>query len=362
MKPIKFTRNELYNLVWRESLPSLSKKYDITYSDLRKTCVAMNIPLPKAGYWQNLWLGKQVPVEPLPETSTGQQEATLNFLEEGDERTVKSKAAAKIQKEKIEEDPKLNFTVPSKISKPDALVEAARKDLLNKKSWGFGHGAGLVMCSGNIFDISVSPQNVGRALRFMDAFIKLLKSRSNSIITEHGKTYAVVEGEKVKISIKEKSKRFVIKETSGYENSEYKPTGVMSFKMVIFYKDTEWKDGKHSLEDQLSLIVSTMEVKAREHKQEMLRWEKEREKDAEERRLIREREERKAKELAAFKRLLDEAQEWHRVAILREYIDKVEARAIAKSGASEDLKTWLSWARGMADAHDPLNNDYKPYF
>ena len=132
--------------------------------------------------------------------------------------------------------------------------------------------------------------------------------------------------------------------------------------MVIFYKDTEWKDGKVPLEEQLSTIVSIMEVKAREHKQEMLRWKIEREKEAEERRVIREQEERKASELAAFKRLLDEAQEWRRVAILREYIDKVEARSLEKSGGSEDLKTWLSWARTMAEKYDPLNNDYKPYF
>jgi hypothetical protein len=361
MKPIKITRKELYDLVWRESLPSISKKYNVSYYDLRKTCVKMNIPLPKAGYWQNLWLGNKIFIEPLSDSYSGQQECTLNLLEEGDVRTKKVKAAAIIQKEKIEEDTKLNFSVPSKLSKPDALVESARKNL-NKKPWSFGHGAGLVTCSGNIFDISVSPQNVDRALRFMDAFIKLLKSRSNSITSEHGKTYAVVEGEKVKISIKEKSKRFVFKETNGFEKSEYKPTGILSFKMVIFYKETEWKDSKLPLEDQVSVILSTMEVKAREHKQLMLSWENKREKEAEARRLIKQQEELKAKELAAFKSLIEEAQVWHHTVILREYIDKVETRALAKSSPSEDLKTWLLWARGMADAHDPLNNDYKPYF
>lgn len=58
MNPIKFTRRELHQLVWQESLPSLAKTYDISYYGLRKLCDGMAIPLPKQGYWQNLWLGK----------------------------------------------------------------------------------------------------------------------------------------------------------------------------------------------------------------------------------------------------------------------------------------------------------------
>lgn len=100
-----------------------------------------------------------------------------------------------------------------------------------------------------------------------------------------------------------------------------------------------------------------MEVKAREHKQEMLRWKIEREKQEEELRTIRAQEERIEKELAAFKRLLDNAQEWHRVEVAREYIEKVEKMLLAKGSASDDTKKWLSWARCMLDVYDPLNND-----
>ncbi len=360
MKSINFTRSELHELVWRVSLPSISKKYDISYHDLRKTCITMDVPLPKAGYWQNIWLGKEVTIEPLSNSSSAQQECTLNLFEEGDARTEKAKTANKILKEKIEEDSKLTLTVPNKLSKPDALVEAAKKDMDNGRAWDFGHTAGLIVCSKHILDVSVSPGNLGRALRFMDAFIKLIKARGNNIIVENRKTYAVIEGEKVPIVLKEKSKRFVIKEASGYEKSEYKPTGILSFKMVIsFYKETEWKDGKLPLEDQLSLILSTMEVKARDHKQEMLRWHKKAEEDENERQKLREEEQLKAKELAAFNDLLTEAQEWRRVAVLREYIDKVEARAIEKNVGTEYLKTWLSWARRMADKYDPLKDIYK---
>jgi hypothetical protein len=359
MKSIKFTRHELYQLVWQESLPSLAKKYDTTYHDLRKICLAMEIPLPKAGYWQNLWLGKKVIVEPLPDSSLAQQECTLSLLEDGETRTVKVKPE-KILKEKDEQTSDVSLRVLGRLTKPETLVEAARKDLEKKSPWNFGHDAGMVSCSKDLLDITVSPRNVGRAIRFMDALIKIIKGRGNSILIESGKTYAVIEGEKVKIVFREKRKRVEV--PGKYSSFEYKPTGILCFKMVIFYKDTEWTDGKILLENQLYSIVSVMEAKAKEHKQKMLRWKIESEKEEEERRVIRQQKERRIKELEAFKRLLDEAQEWRQVDILRKYIDKVEAKVLEKGPASEDLKTWLTWAREMADKYDPLNNEYKPYF
>ncbi len=62
-----FTRKELYDLVWSESLLTLCKKYAISDVGLRKICVRMNIPLPKAGHWMKLQFGKKVRVIPFPE-------------------------------------------------------------------------------------------------------------------------------------------------------------------------------------------------------------------------------------------------------------------------------------------------------
>ncbi len=60
MDSIHFTRKELYDLVWKEPLLTLSKKYDISDVGLRKVCIRMKIPLPKAGHWQKLRHGKKV--------------------------------------------------------------------------------------------------------------------------------------------------------------------------------------------------------------------------------------------------------------------------------------------------------------
>jgi len=66
MNKVSFTRKELYDLVWSNSMLSLSKKYDISDVGLRKICIRMNIPLPRVGYWEKLKAGKRLKIIRLP--------------------------------------------------------------------------------------------------------------------------------------------------------------------------------------------------------------------------------------------------------------------------------------------------------
>ena len=47
----EFTRQELYDLVWREPLRTLAKTLHISDVRLAKICRRANIPLPGLGYW-----------------------------------------------------------------------------------------------------------------------------------------------------------------------------------------------------------------------------------------------------------------------------------------------------------------------
>jgi len=60
MKQVKFTRQELYDLVWSESMLSHAKKYAISDVGLRKKCRNLEIPLPNNGYWAKVQYGKKV--------------------------------------------------------------------------------------------------------------------------------------------------------------------------------------------------------------------------------------------------------------------------------------------------------------
>src|ERR1035437_7879654 len=159
----------------------------------------------------------------------------------------------------------------------------------------------MVYCSRELLDISVTVANVGRALRFMDTFIKLLRVRGHNIIVKYNKTYAFLQGEEVEISFKERTKRVVVTDSRNWQSSEYHPTGILVFKMKVFYRETEWKDEKLPLESQLSKILAKMEIKANEHKLEQLEWKKERERQEEQERIKQARIARKEKELSDFK-------------------------------------------------------------
>lgn len=66
MEQQNFTREELYQLVWSEPMLTLSKKYLISDSGLRKLCIRLDIPIPRAGHWQKLKFRKKVYNSPLP--------------------------------------------------------------------------------------------------------------------------------------------------------------------------------------------------------------------------------------------------------------------------------------------------------
>ena len=57
-------REKLYNEVWKEPVTTVSKRYGISDTGLRKRCKALNIPLPSVGYWAKLKAGKSVEEKP----------------------------------------------------------------------------------------------------------------------------------------------------------------------------------------------------------------------------------------------------------------------------------------------------------
>ena len=63
---VTFERQALFEEVWTTPLTTLSKKYGLSDNGLRKICVSLGIPLPKAGHWAKLAVGKAVPRPKLP--------------------------------------------------------------------------------------------------------------------------------------------------------------------------------------------------------------------------------------------------------------------------------------------------------
>jgi hypothetical protein len=58
IKDRKFTRKELYDLVWSEPIKSVATSIGISNVALAKHCKKANIPVPSRGYWARKYAGK----------------------------------------------------------------------------------------------------------------------------------------------------------------------------------------------------------------------------------------------------------------------------------------------------------------
>jgi hypothetical protein len=340
------TRKELYDLVWSIPMSTLSKKYKISNNDLKKICANMQIPLPNSSYWSNLRIGKVVNITPLGTSYKG--EDTVALVLRGDESLNDPLA---ILQRKIEDESTLPLVVPSKLSEPDKLIIQAKKSLLTKKSYGFR--GGHVISGFDELSISVAPERVDRALLFMDSFIKLLRSRGHSINVKEHSTYVIVNNEKFQLSLREKN-RWVPE--NDWAN-RYQSTGILILSCRLDCIDKlEWKDGTTLLEDQLSKILAKLEMKSIEEKERRLSLEKYWAEQEEKERIIREIQQRRAAELSNFKQLLLEAERWHKVTMLRTYINSLESMAKSNDMFSDEIKNRIKWSREKADWYDPMIN------
>jgi len=102
----------------------------------------------------------------------------------------------------------------------------------------------------------------------------------------------------------------------------------------------------------LSRILAKLELESKERKEYQARleasWAKQEEKQIRE-----EIQSRKNKELADFKELFVKAQRLHQANIIRAYVHRVESKAIKEEKMTEEIQSWIDWARKKADWIDP---------
>jgi len=110
------------------------------------------------------------------------------------------------------------------------------------------------------------------------------------------------------------------------------------------------------LEDQLAIIIAKLESVSNKKKKEKLYYAEQNGKREELERKAKELEIQKEKEIQDLKNLLLEVERWQQAKMLREYLNALEEKANKEMNLTEELKTWLCWARQKADWHDPLIN------
>lgn len=178
----------------------------------------------------------------------------------------------------------------------------------------------------------VSPKNVGRALRIVNTLIKALRSMGYDIRCG-SETYAIIEGEPIKIRLREKLFRTVNDEKEySWINYDYRPSNILCFKMGRWSGEAEWRDGRKSIEELLPKILANLIITGKKLKEERIQDEIRKKQEQEQERILQEM--KKRQELLSFQILLKDAERWKRVGILRGFINAIEEILVKRGNIS----------------------------
>ena len=338
MNTVSFTRQELYDLVWQNTIVSLSKIYNVSATDLRNACKTLDVPIPEVGYWTKLKFNKPVFKTEL------QPSARLNdvTLTKGGNSKTKNKAVLKIE-ENIK-----NHT-NKKNSPREKLVIQAEAALKNNERYVSN---GLISSSGETLQIRVSKINVKRALNLYDCLIKAFRACRHKIIVENQRTIAIVNGENFHISLREKLKRVEVPGRPAWDRYTQEPTNLLVLKWD-YYISKEWTDGSTKIEDQIPKIIEWFEAKAEALKEERDKARLWRKQFEDEQQKKNEHKQNIENELDRFKQLLAEAKRYNDSKLIEAYINGV---ADSKQIAPEKTE-WIQWAHKKANWYNPQINE-----
>jgi hypothetical protein len=348
MERSTITRQELYDLVWKESITSIAKKYALTSRGLKSICENNKIPLPQNGYWSKVKFNKPVVIEKLPEDSSVSQLIELTSSEKEDTISYE-RSPYTILIQEIENDSNAPVIVSDNLTKPDILIQNTQEIYRKQKKERFYRDDKV-----DYVAINVDDANLARALRIMDAFIKLLRYRGHSFRRDRNNfgPHIVIKDVEFSFYLREVQKR--IPADKLHYSSTYLPTGKLVLKIGQSITAVEWKDGSVKLENQLVKIVAKLELLA---EKEIL-WREECRirsiQRAEEERIKKEFLARKDIEILKVKKLFSDAEKFEKATVYRRFIKATEQKAIEENNVTDELKDWIKWANEKADWFDPF--------
>lgn len=151
------SRDDLYQQVWSIPGSTLAKTYGVSETYLRKVCIALDVPRPPPGYWQQLAVGRILPRPPLPPRNT---------LRPSSWARASYGASSMIRPHYTRFD----------CSSAEHLERTARAMSRARIGWGEGY---LRPRGRGILDLTVTPQTSTRALNVFERLASSLESRKH---------------------------------------------------------------------------------------------------------------------------------------------------------------------------------------
>jgi hypothetical protein len=370
-KPVTFTREQLYELVWQKPIYRLAEEYEISNVGLSKICGRAGIPTPPRGYWALFEVGRAPQRPPLPKKADV-ADIRLMPREAAPAAPTQDPLSMRLAEE---QKPENRVVVPERLHAPCELVQAARAALESAKENEFG----IVVPPSGCLAVKVSRAQHPRALRIADALLKAIASRGWDANVSQHVTNIVIDGMTIGIAIDEstKTEERPVKPDLGdgysfhYNRRELvrRPSGRLSITLKeeppVWAHDQRrsWKDSPTRPIDQFlngvlgALITLSVAMKAaRERREREARAEEARRRQlaaaVEQQEKLRERVE---EEEARLEELRRHAKAWREAKNLRRFIEEARVKRRDDAAASGfDFDAWAAWAHVQADRLDPL--------
>jgi hypothetical protein len=374
-EPTLKSRQQLYEMIWKEPTRTVAARLGISDVGLAKVCRKHHIPRPWRGYWREKETGhkpRQPKLLPWP-THLGKEPAAITFNAKSlaaprtpapprppEPETVQSQRAFEAAAEH-------RITVAEALSDPDRMVRRAVRLLRKKDDRGYLHPRERPCLS-----IWVTAGSIDRAARISDALIKACRSRGwpvgcqaeqpwQTVVTVLDETIAVGLSEKVR-TIRAPQEPIATRNWLAPRPMDtYEPTGQLTLWLGSGASrdnhERTWSDGKRQrletcLNDVMIGFVEVVEDRKaarREAEERRRRWAEE----EQQRHLAAERWEREKERREELQR---QAQTWSRAHELRTYLTALRSAAQTQLQEEPDgrLARWVRWAAAYVDEIDPM--------
>jgi hypothetical protein len=381
--PHKFSRQELYDLVWSEPMKTLAARFNLSDVGLAKACKKANIPRPPRGYWAKLAAGKRVSKTPLPARGPGMSDSIeiganryYYYSRTSEEEALNSTPQPPVFEDTIEDvAARVTAAIP-RVTVPRFPEHAHRQirqlldaDELRRRE----HLTSRFPSSWNapLFDEPFEK----RRLRVLNAIMTALE-KAGMKPTFQGK-----EGRDLGVHVNDTLVRYTLDATSQkpdpYRRSAIQTRGSSArLRCQILTGGSHsgvrlsWEDSeKEKLETHLTAIVTGLIIAGEQQYREACQWhyewmvgrkaaliEKTRKRKEEAER--KERERLAALEKARLDRLLGAAAAFRQATDIRVFVANVESRQSlgALPISDSDFATWKGWALSQADQIDPVQS------
>ncbi|MEN2399199.1 hypothetical protein GKZ90_0005390 [Flavobacterium sp. MC2016-06] len=261
MDKVKFTRAQLFDLVWKYPISQITKEYNVSSFGLKNACERMEIPLPRPSFLLKANFKKAL----VPQLSQSYKGSDAIEIEPKGYK-VKIRVIAKSSPlqdlvQSIRSDRNAPLQVGDVLVDPSPVIVRTQTyyDLENRNMQNMEDFR-------SILNLNVSSENIPRALLFMDALIKLLAYRGHRFDKGLYNTDTVFfsNGIEIDVNLREASRRV---QTANLDSSNYLPTGRFILRIGKDLTKKEWKDTRKPLENYLAAIVAELEIMAQEEKQ-----------------------------------------------------------------------------------------------